>query len=231
MSSIVCIYKIISPIGKVYIGSTSNYKRRMLEHANADGHRKLTNSIKKYGWNSHTKEIIEFCTIDSLRKLEIAYKLKFVEEVGWHAALFHKIDDSSHYVRSDSFVEQMRQLALNRWKDGSVIGMRGKSHSGVSNEIRNKTRKDNNSAKHTQETKDKISVANKGKVHSNISKEKMSLAKKGKKLSEDHRIALKKAKGLQMIIVCPHCNQQGGNAMKRWHFDNCKKIKLMENKL
>ena len=26
----------------------------------------------------------------------------------------------------------------------------------------------------------------------------------------------------QKIITCPHCNKSGGNAMKRWHFDNCK---------
>lgn len=28
-------------------------------------------------------------------------------------------------------------------------------------------------------------------------------------------------KGLS--LTCPHCNKTGGNSMKRWHFDNCKK--------
>jgi len=23
--------------------------------------------------------------------------------------------------------------------------------------------------------------------------------------------------------ICPHCNKTGGNAMQRWHFENCKK--------
>lgn len=26
----------------------------------------------------------------------------------------------------------------------------------------------------------------------------------------------------QGIIVCPYCKKSGGNAMYRWHFDNCK---------
>ena len=160
-----CVYKITSPIGKVYIGSTSDYKRRMLEHRRSNGHRKLTNSIKKYGWVSHSKEILEECLVYSLRELEAEYKLKFVRESGWRLALFHKIDDSSHYVRSDSFVEHMRQLALSRWKDkSSKIGMRGRKHNSVSNATRVKTRKDNNNTKHTPETKHKISIDNKGKI-------------------------------------------------------------------
>ena len=25
----------------------------------------------------------------------------------------------------------------------------------------------------------------------------------------------------QAVLVCPYCQKQGGNAMKRWHFENC----------
>ena len=28
----------------------------------------------------------------------------------------------------------------------------------------------------------------------------------------------------QKVVTCPHCNKQGGNAMKMYHFDNCKLI-------
>lgn len=28
----------------------------------------------------------------------------------------------------------------------------------------------------------------------------------------------------QPVVVCPHCDKQGGNAMKRWHFGNCKTL-------
>ena len=27
----------------------------------------------------------------------------------------------------------------------------------------------------------------------------------------------------QNKMICPHCGKSGGHAMKRWHFDNCKK--------
>lgn len=27
---------------------------------------------------------------------------------------------------------------------------------------------------------------------------------------------------IQTRIECPHCGEIGGNAMRRWHFDNCK---------
>ena len=30
--------------------------------------------------------------------------------------------------------------------------------------------------------------------------------------------------------ICPHCNKEGGgNAMKQWHFDNCKHKKTLTN--
>lgn len=69
------------------------------------------------------------------------------------------------------------------------------------------------------ETARKMGLANKGKPswnkgrldlpkHSDETKLKMSLAKKGMK---------------QPTMKCPHCKKIGkSNAMKRWHFDNCK---------
>jgi hypothetical protein len=71
--------------------------------------------------------------------------------------------------------------------------------------------------KHSEKTREKISEANKGekhynygKHHSNETRKKMSGAQKG----------IPKSK-----IICPHCSKLGGSsAMKRWHFDNCKKV-------
>jgi hypothetical protein len=67
--------------------------------------------------------------------------------------------------------------------------------------------------KHSDETKLKMSHAHKGnksrlkQVRSETEREKVSIAMKGK---------------LQSILTCPRCQKTGGNAMKRWHFDNCK---------
>lgn len=48
---------------------------------------------------------------------------------------------------------------------------------------------------------------------------------KGYLLSEEHRANLKGPRGSQELKKCPHCSREGGNAMLRWHFDNCKLIK------
>jgi len=71
--------------------------------------------------------------------------------------------------------------------------------------------------KHSAETRAKISAANSGKKHPMY----------GKPVSEEHRKNISNAlKGkTRKKITCPHCNKTGGdNNMKRWHFDNCKKI-------
>lgn len=78
----------------------------------------------------------------------------------------------------------------------------------------------------TKETKEKISKSLKGKIpwnkgklgvqkHSDETKAKISMKQRGKKL------------GSYGISTCPHCNKQGGkNAMLRYHFKNCKTLKI-----
>lgn len=57
----ITIYKITNPQGKVYIGQTSNYKNRLNHYRilNCKSQKKLYNSLKKYGFDKHTFEIIE----------------------------------------------------------------------------------------------------------------------------------------------------------------------------
>jgi len=55
------IYKISSPIGKVYIGRSKDFNSRMNEHlamANKGIGFAIHNAIRKYGWENMTKEII-----------------------------------------------------------------------------------------------------------------------------------------------------------------------------
>ena len=82
----------------------------------------------------------------------------------------------------------------------------------------------------TEEQKKKISIANSGhrngmygkpitdehraKLRANSARNKPWL---GKKFTEEHKAHLTQEK------ICPHCNKIGkGNAMVRWHMDNCK---------
>jgi len=66
------IYKITNPKGKVYIGQSTNIEDRWEKgHKYCVGSgKKLSNSIKKYGWENHVHEILEECSIEKLTERE-----------------------------------------------------------------------------------------------------------------------------------------------------------------
>lgn len=83
---------------------------------------------------------------------------------------------------------------------------------------------------HLDETKQKMRLAKLGKKRGSHSLEhiaKIRLAQVGRKFTEEHKAKLKLAKVGEIrkttIVICPHCNKQGGSAgMTRYHFNNCK---------
>lgn len=61
----------------------------------------------------------------------------------------------------------------------------------------------------------------KGKEHVN---KRGTNSLKNKPKSQETREKMKKPK---VVVKCPHCGLEGGvNAIKRWHFDNCKKLSI-----
>lgn len=76
------IYKITSPTGKVYIGQSTDIKRRFnsYKRIKESDHPKLYNSIKKYGYLSHTFDILEECGSLMLDEKEIYY-IKFFDSI------------------------------------------------------------------------------------------------------------------------------------------------------
>jgi len=60
------IYKITNPHGKVYIGRSHNFKRRMNEYRllHCKDQPKLYNSLKKYGFENHSIEVIDLFESD-----------------------------------------------------------------------------------------------------------------------------------------------------------------------
>lgn len=71
----ICIYKITSPSGKIYIGSTSNFKARIKHYKSLDckAQRKLHYSLKKHGFDNHVIDILEECTNENLFERERHY--------------------------------------------------------------------------------------------------------------------------------------------------------------
>jgi hypothetical protein len=63
----------------------------------------------------------------------------------------------------------------------------------------------------------------KGRPHTQESKRKIGEANIGKQRSEEFKNDCSMQRKLSPKIECPHCGKIGeNNAMKRWHFDNCK---------
>ena len=83
----------------------------------------------------------------------------------------------------------------------------------------------------SEETRRKLSEANKGennpmygKTQSEEHRRKLSEANKGKTPSEETKRKISEARKKTPHVTCPHCKKTGdAGAMKRWHFDNCKR--------
>lgn len=72
MEKITGIYKITSPSGRIYIGSSKNIRRRFYSYKNlhCKDQPKLYNSFVKYGVDNHIFEIECVCELSELYKLE-----------------------------------------------------------------------------------------------------------------------------------------------------------------
>lgn len=115
----VCIYKITSPSGKIYIGQTRNlYLRKiMYKKLHCYKQRKLFASITKYTWEAHTLEVIEYCSIDMLNIKE-KYWIKFYDSSNIGMNLTSGGDS---YTRSEE-----TNIKISESKKGSNNPMFGK---------------------------------------------------------------------------------------------------------
>ena len=72
------IYLITNPKGKKYIGSTFDLKDRVYRYKTSRNPKqvKIYNSIKKYGWDNHSFEVIYECCADDRNYYEAYYGMK-----------------------------------------------------------------------------------------------------------------------------------------------------------
>lgn len=164
------IYKITSPSKKVYIGQSVNVYVRMKSYLKrvAFSQRKLYNSIKKYGANKHTFEVLEYCDIDLLNEKERYYQdlHSAISENGLNLVLT-KSSDRSGYVS-----EETRELKR-------IINTGRKMSEETKEKLRNIPR--------TKEWREKLSIANKNKCRSIIERQRKALSANednNKRLSE-----------------------------------------------
>ena len=117
-----------------------------------------------------------------------------------------------------------RQPHTDETKEKMSKAKKGKKLSEDSKRRLVESKRANGSLNHSEEAKQKMSEAKKGKVTWN----------NGKKASPETKLKMSEMrrgvpKGPQVRVECPHCGIVGGNAMKRWHFNNCKKY--LENQI
>lgn len=165
------IYKITSPTGKVYIGSTINSVKERWNHyktLNCKQQRKIYSSLKKHGVNNHIFVVVCETSFENMLSTEyvIGMQYEVLGKNGLNLALPNLFGTSN--IISDESRKKMSEA-----QKGEKSHMFGKTKS--------------------YETRLKLSMAHKGKKPSKETRIKQSNAKKGRKLSEEHKLKIKQS--------------------------------------
>jgi group I intron endonuclease len=218
----VVIYKTTNLInGKFYVGKDARNLNCYLGSGKL-----LKKAIKKYGKNNFVKEILEVC--DNLIDLEEREKYWIKEldsikngynltEGGTGGNTFtnnsNKEEIRDKLKNRKHTEETKRKISENNWQKNNLGSRTGTKWSEEQRFKMDEYWSNNTSPmkgkKHTEESKQSNRDKHLGKKMSEETRVKMSLVKKGKSM-ERH--------------ICPYCGKEGGgNVMKQWHFENCKK--------
>lgn len=191
-----CIYKIVNPSGKIYVGQALNLHIRILKYNRlaCKNQVRLYNSFKKYGIENHKLFIIEECNIDNMNELERKYQdfYEVIGDIGLNCKLTSTVEKKTIHSKetrskisksntgkkqSETTLEKKRLFQTGRkmpregvWK--SVEKRRGFKHS---EETKQKLREA------SLRDRDKISARQTGRKLSDETKKKISILQKGKK--------------------------------------------------
>lgn len=176
----VVIYKIESPSGKVYIGQTWNYKKRMSGYKNISckGQPKLYNSLLKYGVDNHSFTIIHELPQDIEQGILDTYEQLYIDQYrDCGIQLMNVREAGSHGKHSQESIEKLKQANL------------GKKHSDEFKRKRSEIMKGNTlrlGSSQSEETRLKMGNSRRGQVRSEETKLKMRNSALGKKKSPEH---------------------------------------------
>lgn len=190
------IYKITSPLGKVYIGQSMDIERRFKWYRTIRAIKcpLIQRSIKKYGSDAHIFEVIHELPIDVEKKDLSRYEQFYMDqyrECGFRMLNLSAALESPYGVKRSeewkkNYAEKMKQYPPP---------MLGKKHSEETKDKIRKIRATQNPAKGTKRTPEQLrqmSISRKGKKRSTPykpcseeTKQKLRLANLGKRLSEE----------------------------------------------
>lgn len=135
------IYKITNPKGEVYIGQTIDLKGRIHRYSTLSKSslgRSIFNSLKKYGWDNHTFDVIEVCEENKLNDRERFW----IKE-------FNSFNKGLNLTEGGSSGRHSRETCLKKSKS-----MTGKIHSKKTRQKMSDTKK--NHPMYNEEWKDKM---------------------------------------------------------------------------
>lgn len=195
-----CLYQILFPNGKRYIGITSNFKERMASHlwcARYAPDRKrfrLHHAIEKYGWDNIERRILIVGSRNYICEMEIraiaAWNLTDVR-FGYNVLLGGDLAPTLNpdvAKRSGDSRKGIRKSEEHKRKISEAL--KGHRHSDAT---KKKIGKAFIGRKLTDEHKLKITISGLGRKHSEESRLRMSRKLSGKTKSQVHREALSAA--------------------------------------
>jgi len=196
-----CIYQLKhKPTGKIYVGSTVNYKYRRVGHfSKASQCPRLQRAVQKYGRDNFEEIILEYCEREKLIERE-QYWLNKLQPFGKNGYNIAKHAISPTYGKKHSLKTRKKiseALKGNKYALGQKRSLETRAKISaakkgriVTEEHRQKLRIARVGFKHTEETKRKMSLAHKGKKISEEQKQKLRIANLGKKMSLEARLKM-----------------------------------------
>ena len=166
------IYKIISPLGKIYIGQSIDidYRFNSYKKLKCKAQLRIYNSFIKYGVYNHIFEVIEECNIDLLNERERYWQDYY--------NVLSKNGLNCNLVSTNN----LPKILSKETKLKIANSLTGFKHT---QESKNKISKGLIGRPVSQETRNKISESNKNKEVSIEKRQKISNALKGKKVSKE----------------------------------------------
>jgi group I intron endonuclease len=199
-----CIYQIKSKsCGRVYIGSTNNYKRRVIDHKRNLKNLKHKNTFLQAVHNKHGLENLEFSIIEEVKNLDhlraieqsyLDYYFRMYRDSG--KGLLININRSARIP--DNNGRKLTDEHKRKISENNGLAFKGRKLSDEHRRKLSEAAKGRKCEPFSDEHRRKISEAWLGKKRSETNKKKISEANKGKKLSAEHRRKISENNGLGM---------------------------------
>lgn len=193
------IYKITSPSGKIYIGSSTNIKRRFSNYKRlrCKSQSKLYSSFLKYGVDKHLFEVICFCEKIDLYKNERALGLEFdvLSKDGLNLQLpsygeLPPITSDETRLKQSLIKKGKPSNSPTKFKKGMVSHNKGKA---MSDAVKEKLRLANTGKIISESHKQKVAESSRNRVWTQESRDKLSKSRKGYVASKETREKISKA--------------------------------------